>query len=121
MSSVTSFNISRKLQQAFIETCRMKKLDVRVVLEKFISDFVSQFSESQLDIEEWTYQLNRKYLGKDILSDKERLVGDVTVKQYLRLSEPEKDKLWNKWYKEELEKNIYATARNVRKDAITTG
>ena len=120
MSTAFSFQISPKLKQAFVETCRQKNLDVRVVLEKFIKDFVSQFTECQLDIEDWARNLNRKYLTQDTLSGNEKLMGNLTVEQYLKLAESRKDRLWDDWYREELEKDCHITARNVKKDALTT-
>ena len=39
----------------------------------------------------------------------------MTVEQYIRFYEPEKDKLWNEWYREELENLLFYKFDNLMK------
>jgi len=110
-----TLQISSRLRENFIDTCRQLQLDANRVLEQFVARFVSQPPEHSID--EWVQNL----LGNIRLSGDEKFVDGLTVDEYFSLTEAQRDALWEKWEHETDKAVGRMTARKVIGDASSAG
>ncbi|HEX9974339.1 MAG TPA: antitoxin family protein [bacterium] len=66
---------------------------------RFVKIEIKPADEDEPSIQEWLKNITSRFSNKKITPDT-IFADDLTVKEYVKLSEAEKEKLWDNWYQE---------------------
>jgi predicted DNA-binding antitoxin AbrB/MazE fold protein len=82
---------------------------------KFVKLEIVPIDEKDMPVQQWIKKLMDKDSRKKITP--ESIFADgLTVKDYLNLTEGEKESLWNKWYNESKRKSAKIEAKELKVD-----
>ena len=82
---------------------------------KFVKLEIMPIDEKEIPVEQWMKKMMSKHTEKKITP--ESIFADgLTVKDYLDLTEGEKESIWNKWYNESKRESAKIEAKELKVD-----
>jgi len=82
---------------------------------KFVKLEILPIDEKEIPVQQWMKKMMNKHTEKKITP--ESIFADgFTIKDYLNLTEGEKESLWNKWYNESERKSAKIEAKELKVD-----